>query len=121
LIGVDNQRANQLLENPFGDKSAGPLSRYLNPSAFADPALGTIGNMGRNNIQGPGTWAFDMALSRIFRFRENQRLEFRTEAYNVTNSFRPGNPNTTFGNRNFGVIRTAADPRILQFALKYVF
>jgi hypothetical protein len=121
LNGVSNQRANQLLANPFEDKSAGPLSRYLNPTAFADPALGTVGNMGRNNIQGPTTWAFDMALSRSFAFRENQRLEFRAEAYNVTNSFRPGSPNTSVTNRNFGVIRTSLDPRIMQFALKYVF
>jgi hypothetical protein len=122
LNGIGNQRANQLLDNPIGDKSAGPLARYLNPAAFAQPELGTVGNMGRASIQGPGTWAFDMALSRIFRFRESQRLEFRAEAFNVTNSFQPGNPNTNLRTTNtFGVIRTARDPRILQFALKYVF
>jgi hypothetical protein len=121
LIGVDNQRPNQILQNPFGDKSAAALSNYLNPAAFADPALGTMGNMGRNSIRGPLTWSFDVALSRAFPFAENRRLEFRAEAYNVTNSFRPGNPNTTIGNRNFGVIRSSAAPRIMQFALKYVF
>jgi hypothetical protein len=62
-----------------------------------------------------------VALSRIFRFRETQRLEFRAEAYNLTNSFRPGNPNTSVNNANFGVIRDSAEPRILQFAVKYVF
>jgi hypothetical protein len=121
LNGVGNQRANQIIQNPFGDKSAGPLSRYLNPAAFAIPALGTTGNVGRNSIQGPGTWAFDAALSRIFRFRESQRLEFRAEAYNITNSFRPGNPSSGANSNTFGLIRTALDPRIMQFALKYVF
>jgi hypothetical protein len=48
-------------------------------------------------------------------------MEFRAEAYNVTNTFRPGLPNTTITNANFGVIRTSLEPRILQFALKYVF
>ena len=62
-----------------------------------------------------------MSVSRAFNFRESQRLEFRVEAYNVTNSFRPGQPNATLNNANFGVIRTSLDPRILQFALKYVF
>jgi hypothetical protein len=121
LTGITTQRANQLLDNPFGDKSAGPLSNYLNPAAFAVPATATVGNIGRNSIQGPRTWAFDLALSRVFRFRETQRMEFRAEAYNVTNSFRPGNPSTNVNGNTFGVIRTSGDPRIMQFALKYVF
>jgi hypothetical protein len=116
-----NQRPGLLMDNPFGDRSAGPLKRYLNPAAFAQPDLGTLGNTGRNSIQGPGTWALDLSLSRTFNFRERQRLEFRVEAYNVTNSFRPGQPNATLNNANFGVIRTSLDPRILQFALKYAF
>ena len=118
--GSPLQRANQVLGNA-GDKSAGPLNNYLNPAAFALPELGTLGNAGRNSIQGPRTWSFDMGLSRIFRFRESQRMEFRAEAFNVTNSFRPGNPNAAVNNANFGVIRTSLDPRILQFALKYIF
>jgi Carboxypeptidase regulatory-like domain/TonB dependent receptor len=121
LNGIGSQRAIQVLQNPFGDKSAGPRARYLNPAAFAIPALGTVGNVGRNSIQGPGTWAFDVALSRVFRVRENQRLEFRAESYNVTNTFRPGNPSSGVNSNTFGVIRTALDPRLMQFALKYVF
>jgi hypothetical protein len=62
-----------------------------------------------------------VALSRVFNITEGQRLEFRAEAYNVTNSFRPGNPNNTVGNNTFGQIRTSGDPRTMQFALKYVF
>ena len=73
------------------------------------------------NMRGPKTWAFDRALSRTFNFREMQRVEIRAEAFNVTNSFRPGNPNTTISSNTFGQIRTALDPKILQFALKYVF
>ena len=57
---------------------------------------------------------------------EGQRVEFRAEAYNVLNSFIPADQAGqagfyTFGTSTFGQIRTAKDPRILQFALKYVF
>ena len=123
LNGVGSQRPNQVLADVFKDKSAGPLSQYLNLAAFALPPSGTEnGNLGRANIISPGTWAFDTALSRVFQIREGQRLEFRAEAYNILNSFRPGNPATSINNTNtFGQIRTALDPRILQFALKYIF
>ena len=48
-------------------------------------------------------------------------MEFRAEAYNVLNSFRPGAIDTNLSSANFGKIRNALDPRILQFALKYLF
>jgi hypothetical protein len=115
------QRANQVLQDPYGDRSAQPLANFLNPAAFALPAPGTLGNVGRNSIQGPSRWSLDVAVSRGFNLRENNKLEFRAEAFNLTNSFRPGNPNTVLSSNVFGVIRTAQDPRILQFALKYIF
>ena len=119
LNGIRDQRPNQLLENVYGDKS---LRNWFNPAAFAQPALGTLGNVGFQSVKGPGTWALDTALSRIFRFRETHRLELRAEAYNLTNSLRKRNPGTNFNSLvTFGQISTAEDPRILQFAFKYVF
>ena len=119
LSGVASQRAQQILTNPYGDRSS--LNNYLNPAAFTLPALGTLGNMRPNNVEGPGIWQFDVALSRTFRARENQRLEVRAEAFNITNSLHRGNPNTTLNTLDFGHITTAGDPRIMQFALKYMF
>lgn len=118
LSGVTTQRPDQVLANVYGDKS---LNNYLNPAAFAQPALGTYGNMRPANIVGPASWQLDVALSRMFRIREAQRLELRAEAFSVTNSLRMGNPNVTLNTNTFGQITTASDPRILQFALKYVF
>jgi carboxypeptidase family protein len=120
LTGTSNQRADQIAANAYTGSSA-PLTNYLNPTAFALPALATLGNMGRNSLVGPTAWSFDVALSRAFQFREKQRFEFRLDVFNLTNSFRPGNPNNSLANNTFGQIRTALDPRILQFALKYVF
>ncbi len=120
LNSTANQRVNQLLANPNGNKTAG---NYLNPAAFAIPAVGTFGNAGFGSIAGPGTWQFDVALSRSFQLREAQRMEFRAEAFNLTNSVRFDNSKliTNFNNGNFGQITGALDPRIMQFALKYVF
>jgi len=124
LNDIVNQRPNQVSENIYKDKSKGPMTQYLDPAAFAPAPPGSLGNFGRVNVKAPPTWQFDAALSRIFRFRESQNLEFRLEAYNVTNSFRPGplpTAATAYNSNTFGQIRTSLDPRILQFALKYMF
>ena len=83
--------------------------------------MGTYGDMDRDVLKLPTFWQFDVSLAREFNIREAQTLEFRVEAYNVLNSFRPGAINTNFSSSRFGRIRTALDPRILQFALKYSF
>jgi hypothetical protein len=113
------QRPQQVLGSPYGDRSS--LTNYLNPSAFARPAVGALGNMRPSNIEGPGTWQLDVALSRDFRLREAQKLEFRGEAFNVTNSLRAGNPQMNFRNSRFGQITSSREARIMQFVLKYVF
>ena len=47
-------------------------------------------------------------------------MEFRMEAFNITNSVRLADPDTVLNSNTFGQIKNALDPRILQFALKYV-
>jgi carboxypeptidase family protein len=121
LSGTLLQRPNQVLATPYKDQSGRPLTQWLDPSAFAAQPTGTYGNVGYNSVLGPTTWSLDVSLSRGFKVREMQRMEFRAEAFNLTNSFRPGNPNTSLSNNTFGQIRTALDPRIMQFAVKYVF
>jgi outer membrane receptor protein involved in Fe transport len=118
LSGISSQRVDQVLADPYGDKSS---LVYLNRAAFARPATGTRGNLGMSNIAGPGYWGLDAALARVFQVGESQRLEFRAEAFNITNSLRKGNPVANFNSNVFGTIDTAKDPRIMQFALKYVF
>ena len=72
-----------------------------------------------NNIKGPVSWQLDVSLSRTFQFGEAQRVEFRAEAFDATNSLRRGNPQTNVGNRRIGEIRSGQDARIMQFALQY--
>ena len=117
LTGAGGQRAQQILEDPYLDRDG---LNYLNPAAFAQPELGTLGNMGRNNIEGPSNWQVDLALSRLFPI-QGSRLEFRVEAFNLTNRLIRTNPSVNISQNTFGQITAAGDPRIMQFALKYVF
>ena len=115
---VGNQRARQVNGNPFADRNS---LTYLNINAFEQPVLGTVGNMRPGNIVGPSYFSLDLALARNFQVRENQRFEFRAEAFNITNSLRRMDPTASLNSNTFGQIRNALDPRIMQFALKYVF
>jgi len=57
-------------------------------------------------------------------FRISERLgqvQFRSEFFNLLNQVNFGQPDGNFANRTFGQIQTAADPRIVQFALRYQF
>ncbi len=118
---INSQPAQYIGGDPIGDHSGRPNTFWLNKNAYTTPAVGTLGNAGTRTVAGPAQWDFDMALSRNFQFKESQRIEFRWEAYNITNSFRPLNPNADVTNRLFGELRTARSPRIMQFALKYLF
>jgi carboxypeptidase family protein len=115
------QRAQQVQVNAYGPNTGG-FRQWLDPAAFIQPALGTYGNVGYDSLVAPRNWGLDVALSRRFDVRESQRVEVRFEAFNVTNSFIPGLPAIGVTNPGtFGQIRSAGNPRIMQFAMKYVF
>ena len=122
LTGTGDQRADRVLSDPYTADKA--FSQYFNPAAFAQPVLGTYGNLGRNTVRGPGLLRLDMGLTRTFQVRENQSIEFRAEAFNAPNHVIPADPNVTLNSANFGKIlnyRLGNSPRVMQLALKYVF
>ncbi|HVV73233.1 MAG TPA: hypothetical protein VHI52_17300, partial [Verrucomicrobiae bacterium] len=128
LNGFGSQRPNQLMQNTAAANQGGPCAnrapcvQWLNPAAFAQPALGTLGNLGVLNINGPTFFQFDTALVRAFRIHEGQQIEFRAEAFNILNATRFNNPGAILSTAtSFGLITSAQDPRILQLAMKVVF
>jgi hypothetical protein len=104
------------------------LNQYFNTSAFAPPPVignGTgFGNSGRSILQGPGQANFDMSLKRTFNTPSDKgKVEFRSEFFNVFNHPQFGNPGSARSSASsFGHIQsTVVAPRIMQFALKYMF
>ena len=77
----------------FTSQSIGPL--LFNPAAFAAPQGLTFGDAGRNFLNNPHRWNFDMSAFKNFKITERSLLEFRAEAFNVFNhtEFRIFNPN----------------------------
>jgi hypothetical protein len=122
---VTTLRANQVGSDPYGVNNGGWLSsgsRWLNPTSFAQPALGTYGTSVRNAYDGPGQKAIDLSLVRSFLFGSGKRIEARVEAFNALNWLQLGNPENRLSAANFGQITTlSGDPRVMQFAMKYEF
>jgi len=118
-IQTGTQRPDQVLSNPYGD---GTINNWLNAKAFAQPAVGTYGNAGRNAFFGPGRQTVDLSLVRQLSLNAQHKIEVRVEAFNAFNWFVKGNPVTNLSSSSFGRIQTiGSDPRVMQFALKYVF
>ncbi len=70
----------------------------------ADGKTPHFGNMGRNNISGPGLADLDLSLFRKFRITERINGEFRAESLNFTNTPAFANPNATQGSNDFGKV-----------------
>lgn len=92
--------------------------RWFNIAAFDQPGRGVFGSSGRNILDGPGASNIDLSLFKHFRVNERTRVQFRAEFFNLVNNVRFGQPGGGLRSPTFGVITSAADPRIIQFALK---
>jgi hypothetical protein len=130
--GVDTALSGQTGETPnlvggvspyVSDRgcSAAPCITWITSKAFSSAATGTYGNLGYNNLKGPGSFNLDVALSRIFPLAERRSLQVRGEAFNLPNYVNLNTPVATLNSGSFGQIQGAGDPRILQLAMKLVF
>jgi outer membrane receptor protein involved in Fe transport len=99
--------------------SAGAVFGCYDPSL-----LGRIGSAKRTICCGPPINNFDIALHKVLPIGsgDTKRFEFRTEFFNLFNHTQFNNPdgNTTDGS-DFGRIKRAKDPRLIQLALKFYF
>ncbi|HJY06089.1 MAG TPA: hypothetical protein VJ323_07215 [Bryobacteraceae bacterium] len=99
-----------------------PCVNYLEPSAFALPAAGTHGTLGKGVFRGPNLITYNGGLFKDIPVRgERYRIQFRAEFFNLLNRVNLNDPGTTIANAGFGSIKAAGDPRIGQLALKFLF
>jgi hypothetical protein len=104
----------------LGGVGSGEL--WFDISAFAAPPPNTFGNLTRtgSGLDGPGYVNLDASL--VKKFTMGARYgEFRVDAFNVTNSLHPNNPNTTFASATFGQITGSFEPRLVRFGVRFVF
>jgi hypothetical protein len=88
----------------------GPL--LGNPGMFVAPTGLTYGDAGRNSLNNPHRWNFDMSLLKNFQFGERYSMQFRVEAFNVFNhtQFRIYDPSNV-GNTGNNIITCYGGPQ----------
>lgn len=94
----------------------------FDPNSFTLSELGKFGNASRTICCGSGLDNWDVSLQKTTPIHENMRVEFRVDFFNLFNHTKFFNPdgNITDG-EDFGRVTRAADPRLVQFALKFYF
>jgi Carboxypeptidase regulatory-like domain len=107
------------------------IREYIKPAAFSVPAAGTFhGNEQRNQLYLPSTTQTNVSLFKEFSLRQETRLQFRAEAFNVIGNVNLTTPRTVLNtiastvnlnNPSFVQLQAAGPPRQLQFALRFIF
>ena len=127
-------------------QSFGPL--LYNPGIFAPPQGLTFGNTGRNYLNNPSRYNFDLSLFKNFSVDEKRSVQIRGEAFNVLNNTQfeiynpakgnqPNNEITCYGETSSGEYSAGAPEclsgnsflrpidahrsRTLQIAVKFIF
>jgi hypothetical protein len=131
-----HQRPDVVPGQPFILPHWTPSTGYLNPNAFTNPVgVGTFGNLGRDQIYGPGFKNVDFSVSKNFKPWEAATLQFRSEFFNIFNhpNFSLPNGFISPGSSTAGEISSTPDvaqgnpglggggPRVVQLGLRLQF
>jgi len=117
-----------------GRSHTAEIAEWFNTNAFVPNAMETFGDTGKNILRGPRFFDADLAAIKNTKITERLSMEFRAEFFNAFNNVNFGNPDgnladlgTTYGqitglaggssSNTYGT----AQPRIIQFAVKFSF
>jgi len=117
-----------------GRSHAAEVQEWFNTSAFVPNALQTFGDTGKNILRGPRFFDADLAAVKNAKITERLSMEFRAEFFNAFNNVNFGRPDGNLADigATYGEITGlagssssntygTAQPRIIQFAVKFSF
>ncbi|MBV8860702.1 MAG: hypothetical protein JO259_02420 [Mycobacterium sp.] len=124
-----SERPDYIAGAPLTPPGGSTPNHWINAAAFAVPATGTFGNLGRNAFRSPGIAQLDLGLSKFLAVTERVRIRLRGDLFNALNRAQYGAPNADLSASNFGVITTTVSsyatgrgtPRELQLSVKIAF
>jgi Carboxypeptidase regulatory-like domain/TonB-dependent Receptor Plug Domain len=115
-----------------GRSHAAEVQEWFNTSAFQQNAPGTFGDTGKNILRGPRFFDADLAAVKNAKLTERLSMEFRAEFFNAFNNVNFARPDGNLLDSTYGEITGmagasssntygTAQPRIIQFATKFLF
>lgn len=131
LAGSSGQRADYIGGQIYPDTQT--RFNFFNPLAFARPAQGSLGNLGRNALRGPGINNWDISLYKNTRITERLSAQLRVETFNtfnhtqwstVSGGINVPNPSTAVTKAtagSTGQVSATRDPRNIQLGIKLLF
>jgi hypothetical protein len=106
----------------------GTRDRWFDTSAYRPVTEARFGNSGWDQLRGPGLVNLDLGVFRAFSLTERVGLQFRAEAFNLSNTPHFGNPQADVSGTRFGEItgirntgREGIDERLFRFGLRLSF
>jgi outer membrane receptor protein involved in Fe transport len=143
-IRIQDQDDSELMSSIFFESTntpymTAPLQRlnpktnvgnyWFNAANFCDATgtspcpqqLGTFGNTPHSLCCGPALNNTDLVIAKLTPITEKLNTEFRAEFYNTWNHTQFENPDGNFSDSTFGEVLKARDPRVMQFAIKFLF
>lgn len=126
-----SQRADATGLNPFSsfngitpgeDFGGNNKGRYwFNPNAFSPTLPLKFGTSGRDIIEAPAWWNFDISAFKNFTIKEGITLQFRAEAFNAMNNVKFFPPDMNVVSPTFATLQSADRPRVMQLGLRLTF
>ena len=99
----------------------GDPTKHLNPAAFATPAVGQAGSLGKGAVRGKALTNIDFSMAKNWRFKERYGFQFRAEFFNLLNH--PNFVGFDLDTRNgtFGQLLNTQSSREIQLGIKFTF
>jgi hypothetical protein len=118
-----NGRADRLKSGVLD--SGQTLDQWFDTTAFrrARPFTVPTDSLTQPDLRGPGRQSLDISVFKNTRFKERYNIQFRAEAFNLTNSpfFEARRATTDITNQDFGRIVFGSQPRNIQFGIRVLF
>jgi len=122
-----SQRANVLpgqqisLPNPTALKWFNTAAFCVPGATCVNPTDSTFGDAGRNTIEGPGSFIFNMSINRSIPIKESRNLDLRFSANNVFNHVNYANINTAVNSQTFGEVTSVGNMRRITVQARFRF
>jgi hypothetical protein len=110
-----------MIADPVLSRSDRSVHRWFNTAAFVPPPPGRFGTAPRLSFHNPGLVNADVMIGKRIFVGHGMSALLRAEFFNVFNHTNFSQVNNSLTSPGFGTITAAADPRIVQLGLKFLF